>query len=83
MFKIKCLWNKKGKGDIKQTVEKVAIRCSFSGKETMTDVYLLENNYQEIITNFVLNKMLNHVGMICIIENHEYLKYDMDIQNSD
>ena len=26
--------------------------------------------------------MLHHVGMIWIIENHEYLKYDMDIQNS-
>ena len=27
--------------------------------------------------------MLHHVGMIWIIENHEDLKYDMDIQNSD
>ena len=27
--------------------------------------------------------MLQQVGMIWIIENDEYLKYDMDIQNSD
>ena len=27
--------------------------------------------------------MLHHVGMIWIIENHEDLNYDMEIQNSD
>ena len=27
--------------------------------------------------------MLHHVGMIWIIENHEDLKYDMELQNSD
>ena len=27
--------------------------------------------------------MLHHVGMLWIIENHEQLKYDVDIQNSD
>ena len=27
--------------------------------------------------------MLHHVGMLWIIENHEELKYDMDIQHSD
>ena len=48
----------------------------------MIDVDLLENDYQEMITTFVLNKMLHHVGMIQIIENHEDLKYDMEIQNS-
>ena len=48
----------------------------------MIDVDLLKTNYQEIITTFVLNKMLHHVGMIWIIENHEQLQYDMDIQNS-
>ena len=33
--------------------------------------------------SFVLNTMLQHVGMIWIIENNEDLKYDMDILNSD
>ena len=27
--------------------------------------------------------MLHHVGMLWIIENHEQLKYDIDIENSD
>ena len=35
MTKIKCWQNKKGKDDIKQTVETFAIRCSNCGKETM------------------------------------------------
>ena len=42
---------------------------------------LLETDYQKIITTFVLNTMLHHVGMIWIIENNEDLKYDMEIQD--
>ena len=83
MFKIDCWGNNKCKDDQKQTLEKVAREFSNCGKETMIDLYLLETNYQEIITNFVSNTMLHHVGMIWIIENHEYLKYDMDLQNYD
>ena len=49
----------------------------------MIYVDLLETNYQEIITTFSLNTMLHNVGMIWTIENHEYLKYDMDILSSD
>ena len=33
MFKIKCWWNKKEKYDIKQTVEKVDIRCISFGRK--------------------------------------------------
>ena len=49
----------------------------------MIDVDLLETNYREIITTFLLNTVLHHVGIIWIIENSEDLKYDMDILNSD
>ena len=49
----------------------------------MIDMDLLESNYQEIITTCILNTMLHRVVMIWIIENHEDLKYDMEIQNSD
>ena len=49
----------------------------------MTDLDLLETDYQEIITTFVLNTMLHHVSVICIIENHEYLKYDTGSKKSD
>ena len=48
----------------------------------MIDLGLLETDYQEIITNFLLNTMLHHIVMIWIID-HEDLKYDMKIQNSD
>ena len=70
----KGIWSKK-------TIEKVSIRCSNGGKETMIDVDILDNTYQETIKTFVLNTMLHHVGMLWIIENNEELKYDMDIQN--
>ena len=46
----------------------------------MIDMDILDNTYQEIITNFVLNTMLHHVGMIWIIENNEDLKYDMELK---
>ena len=49
----------------------------------MIDVDLLETTYQEIITTFVLNTMLHHFGMMWIIENHEEIKDDLDILNSD
>ena len=49
----------------------------------MMDVGNMNTIYQDIITTCVLNTMLHHVGMLWIIENHEELKYDMDIQNSD
>ena len=67
----------------KRNSKKIAIRCSNSGKETIIDVDIWDTTYQDIITTFVLNKMLHNVGMSCIIETHGELKYDMDIQNSD
>ena len=45
MFKIKCWWNQREDG-IKQTVEKVDIRCSNCGKETIIDVDFLDTTYQ-------------------------------------
>ena len=71
------------KNDIKETVKKVTIGCSNCGKETMIDFDLFETDYREIITTFVLNTMLHHIGMIWIIENNEDLKYYMDIKDSD
>ena len=48
-------------------------------------IYLdhLNTTYQYTITTFLLNTMLHHVGMLWVIENHEQLKYDMDIQDLD
>ena len=82
MFNIKCWWNLR-EDEIKQTVLKVSIICINCGKETMIDVDNMNTIYQDIITTFVLNKMLHHIGMLWIIENHEQLQYDMDIKKSD
>ena len=82
MFKIKC-WGNPREYYQNKIVETFDIRCSYCGKETMIDVDILDITYQEIITTFVLNTMLHCVGMLWIIESHEELKYDMDIQNPD
>ena len=76
---MKC-WQNPREDDIKQTVVKVAIICSNCGKETIIDVDNINTNYQDTITTFVLNTILLHVGMLQIIENHEELKYEIDIQ---
>ena len=49
----------------------------------MIYVDILDTTYQEVITTYVLDTMLHHVVMLLILENHEDIKYDMDIQNSD
>ena len=81
MFRIKCWWNPR-EDNIKKNVVKVDIRCINCGKEKMIDLDNINTTYQYIITNFGLNKMLHDVGMLCIIENHDKLNYDMDIKNS-
>ena len=49
----------------------------------MIDMDNLNTIYQDIITNFVLDKILHHVGMLWIIETHDKLQYDMDKHNSE
>ena len=40
----------------------------------MIDVDNMNTTYQHLITTFVLNTMLHHVGMLWIIENHDQLQ---------
>ena len=42
----------------------------------------MKTNYKNIITSFMLNTVLHHVGMLWIIATHEQLKYDIDKHNS-
>ena len=63
MFKIKC-WGNPREYYQNKIVETFDIRCSYCGKETMIDVDILDITYQEIITTFVLNTMLHHIGMV-------------------
>ena len=44
---------------------------------------ILDTTYQDIITTFILNTMLNRVGMLWIIETYEKSQYDMDKHNSE
>ena len=62
----------------KKYSKKIAIMCSNSGKEKIIDVDNLNTTYQDIITIFLLDTMLQHVGMLWIIETYEQLQYDMD-----
>ena len=80
MFKIKC-WYSPG-GVEKNLTKEIAISSGNCGKETMIDVDNLNTTYQDIITTFMLNTMLHHVGMLWIIVTDEQLKYDMDKHNS-
>ena len=43
----------------------------------------MNTTYQDIITVFVLNTVLHHVGMLYIIKTNQHLEYDMDKHNSD
>ena len=61
----------------KKKLENIAIRCSSCGKETGLSMNNMNINYKDIITSFVLNTVLHHVGISWIIEIHEQLKYDI------
>ena len=74
IFNIKC-WYSPG-GVEKNTAEKIDRRFSNSGKEIFLDVDNLNTKYQDIIKFFVLNTMLQHFGMLWIIETNEQLQYD-------
>ena len=43
----------------------------------------MNTTYQDLITSFVLNIFLHHVGMLWIIDINIHLEYDMDKHNSD
>ena len=55
MFKI-CCWYNTGEVE-KNTAEKIAIKCSNCGKETIIDMDNINTTYQDIITSFVFKKI--------------------------
>ena len=65
MFQISCCYNK-GHDD-KNKVEHIAIRCSNCGKETGLYMDSMNTKYKDIITSFLLNTLLHHVGISWII----------------
>ena len=57
----------------------IAIRCINYNKET--GLYLISSTIEEIITKFVLNAILHHVGMSWIISSNKEINYEMDENN--
>ena len=81
MLQIRC-WYSKGHDD-QNKVEHFDIRCSNCGKETFLSMDNMNTKYKDIITTFLLNAVLQHVGMSQIIGTNKKLEYDMDKHNSD
>ena len=82
MFSIFCInfWYNKGHDD-QNKVEHIDIRFSNCVKETGSYMDDMNTQNKDIITSFVLNTVLKHVGMSWIIETNKQLEYDMDKNN--
>ena len=65
----------------KLILDVVSLKCIKCKRET--GLYLKINSliFDEIITRFVLNEILHHVGMLWIISTNKEMKYDMDENN--
>ena len=57
-------------------MEAIAISCVNCKKET--GLYLRTSTYEEMISKFVLNAILHHVGMTWIISSNKEMKYEID-----
>ena len=44
------------------------------GKSSLS---LKNTNYKEMVTKFVLNKVLHHVGLLLVIKKNQQLGYDI------
>ena len=60
-------------------VEAIAIRCINCKKEIV--LYLKTLTLEEMITKFVLNEILHHVGMLWIVYSNKKMKYEMGESN--
>ena len=49
--------------------------------EKETGLYLVTSTLEEMITKFVLNEILHHVGMSWIICSNDEMEYEMDKSN--
>ena len=67
-FKMR-LWYDKTKIE-ENVVGNIDIRCSNFGKTNGSSVDRTNANYKDVMTNFLLNTMLYHAGMSCIIKTN-------------
>ena len=81
MFQI-SFWYNKGHDD-QNKVEHISIKRINCGKQTGLSMDDMNTKYKAVITSFVSNTVLHHVGILRIIETNRQLKYDMGKHNSD
>ena len=63
----------------KERLDVIAIRYINFKKET--GLYSQNSTFEEMITKFVLNAILHHVGMSWIISSNNEMKYERDESN--
>ena len=59
--------------DDRDEAEAIYIRCMNCKKENV--LYLRTSTFEEMITKYVLNAILHHVGMLWIISSNDEIKY--------
>ena len=80
MFNMRLWYDKENCEE--NVVVNIAIRCRNCGKNGLS-MKNKNTNYKDMITKFVLNTVLHHVGMSWIIENKQQLEYDIAKHNPD
>ena len=60
----------------KEHFDVIAIRCINCKKQT--GLFLGTSTFEEMITTFMLNAILHHVGMSWIISSNNEMKYEID-----
>ena len=63
----------------KEKLDVISIRCINFKRET--SLYLKDTTFDEMITKFVLNKILHHVGMSWIISTNKEMEYEINKTN--
>ena len=65
-----------------EKLDVLSIKCINCKRETgLNSKTIFSWLYDEIITKFVLNEILHHVGMSWIISSHQEMEYEMDENN--
>ena len=59
----------------------LSLKCIHCKIETGLDLKINSLLFDEIITKFVLNTILNHIGMSWITSSSKEMKYEMDKNN--
>ena len=73
MFKMRLWYDNENFEE--NVMNNIVIRCRNYGK---TNVLVVKNtHYKDMVTNFLLNSVLHHVGLSWIIEKNQQLEFDI------